>query len=78
MDISEIGYIDEIRQRLGLEKGDTSKDSLIEKMPPFERVRLICGWYHGDEEWADTFKEYLESQGLYITDNPHACGILWD
>jgi hypothetical protein len=34
-----------------------------------ERVGLIAGWFLGDNGWADTFKDYFESQGLYLTTN---------
>jgi len=65
--IDEIGYLEEIRQRLGLEENDNSRDESIEQMEPIERVRLLAGWFLGDGNWADTFVEWLESQGLYLT-----------
>ncbi len=68
--IEELGYVEEMRQRLGLEKDDTSRDKEIEDMEPLKRVRLIAGWYLGDPNWADTFKDYFESQGLYLSDKP--------
>ncbi len=46
MKIEEMGYVEAMRQRLGLEKDDTSCDAEIEQMDPMERVRLIVGWYH--------------------------------
>jgi hypothetical protein len=67
--IEELGYVDEMRQRLGLEAGDTSCDEEIVAMSPMERVGLIAGWFLGDNGWADTFKDYFESQGLYLTTN---------
>ena len=76
MAVEEMGYIDAMRQRLGLKQDDTSKDGDIEKMQPIERVRLIVGWYHGNGLWADTYKEYFESQGIYLTTNPDADGII--
>ena len=76
MTIEEMGYADVMRQRLGLKKDDTRKDRAIEEMEPMERVRLIAGWYHGDGMWADTCKEYFESQGIYLTTNPDADGII--
>ena len=76
MTIEEMGYANVMRQRLGLKKDDTSKDGDIEKMQPIERVRLIAGWNHGDGLWADTYKEYFESQGIYLTTNPDADGII--
>mgnify|MGYP001616372269 CR=1 FL=1 len=72
--INELGYVEEIRQRLGLKSDDTSRDWQIHGMTPFLRVRLIAGWYHGKPDWADTFKEYCESQGIYLTTDPKANG----
>jgi len=61
-------YIEIMRQRLGLDEDDTSKDELIQKMRPFERVKLIIGWKLGDESWGDLFKYWCESQGLEIVE----------
>lgn len=76
MAVEEMGYIEVMRQRLGLKEDDTSKDGDIEKMQPLDRVRLIAGWYQGDGIWVDTYKEYFESQGIYLTTNPDADGII--
>ena len=78
MELDDIGYIEDIRQRMGLEEDDKSRDVEILAMTPMERVRLIVGWNHGDGSWADTYKEYFESQGLYFTTNPEADGVIHD
>lgn len=78
MKIDELGYVDDLRQRLGLEPDDTSQDAIIEKMTPMQRVRMLAGWHLGDPSWADTFRVYFESQGLYLTTNPDADGVLND
>jgi hypothetical protein len=65
-----------MRGRLGLDSKDTRKDVEIEHMTPMQRVRLIAGWTLGSDCWADTFKEYFESQGIYLTIDPNAEGIL--
>lgn len=70
--MEQIPYIEEMRQRLGLDENDTSKDVFIEEMDPLERVRLIAGWYLGDGSWADTFMEYFQSQGIYLTTDQKA------
>ena len=75
--VDEIGYLEEIRKRLGLDENDTSRDKDIVEMEPMERVRLFVGWYHGDGSWADKYKGYFESQGLYVTENPEADGIIY-
>lgn len=74
--IDELGYVEEMRKRLGLDECDTSRDSEIEEMQPIDRVRLIAGWVLGSAEWADIFKEYFESQGLYLTTNYNADGVI--
>lgn len=76
MTIDDLGYVEEMRQRLGVGENDTSKDSTIEGMSALERVRLIAGWYHGDGAWADSYREYFESQGLYLTTDPEANGVI--
>lgn len=65
-----------MRQRLGLEENDTSRDEYLKGLPPFERVRIIAGWLLGDERWADNFFVWCNSQGLYLTTNPEADGVL--
>jgi len=42
LSIDEIGYLSEIRQRLGLEKGDTIKDKFIADAHPLWRVGKIA------------------------------------
>jgi len=69
MKIEDMIYVEEMRQRLGLDENDTSKDKYLEQMKPFDRVKLIIGWEFGDESWGDTFKEWCDSQGLYLTTN---------
>lgn len=76
--IEELGYVEEMRQRLGLDENDTSADVRLEKMHPMRRVRLLAGWYLGDPYWADTFKGYFESQGIYLTTNPDSDGVIGD
>lgn len=75
--IDEIGYLEEIRKRMGFNENDKSMDKDIEEMTPMERSRLVIGWYLGDGSWADTCKQYFESQGLYLTTNPEADGIIY-
>ena len=76
MNIEELGYIEEMRQRLGGNADDPTFDCDILIRSPLARVRLIAGWFLGDEEWADTFKDYFESQGLFLTTNENDEGII--
>lgn len=78
MKIDDLGYVEEMRQRLGHDAEDTSCDNLILNMTPIARVRLIAGWYLGGPDWAEEFKSYFESQGLYLTTNPEADGVIRD
>lgn len=78
MDIEDLGYVEEMRQRLGLEPNDFSRDGDILSMSPMRRVALIAGWYHGDEGWAEIWKNYFESQGIYLTTNPNTEGRIED
>jgi len=68
-EIEDLGYVEEMRQRLGVEESSTKMDKRLLAMTPMERVRLLSGWFLGDPEWADAFKEYFESQGLFLTTN---------
>ena len=78
IEIDDLGYVEAMRQRLGLDEKDTRKDDKIVAMTPMQRVRLIAGWYHGDESWADTWSGYFESQGLYLTTDAEANGVIHD
>lgn len=64
--MSERLYIDDMRQRLGLEKGDTRHDGRIEKMTPLERFRLLCGWHFGDPAWASHVLGWAKDAGYKI------------
>jgi hypothetical protein len=77
MKLNEIGYLGELRQRLGAEdENDTRFDNDILKLSPFERVRHIAGWNLGDSYWAITFKHWCESQGIYLTTDADNEGII--
>ena len=79
LSLDEIGYLGDIRQRFGAkDENDTSYDAYILKLSAFERLRSLCGWHLGSENWADQFKEYCESQGIYLTVDENADGILLD
>ena len=77
MDIEDIGHVEELRQHLGLDENDTSRDEYILSLPPFRRVRMLSGWTLGDEAWAGEMKSWCESQGIYWTTDPSAPGIIY-
>ncbi len=74
--IDGLGYVEEMRQRLGRKEDDHRVDAAILAMEPMERVELITGWFLGGTGWAESFKSYCESQGVYLTTNPDAEGII--
>ena len=55
-----------LRQRLGLEEDDQSRDESIQAMSPRERVRMLSGWELGDPTWADVFESWFREQGLVL------------
>ena len=76
MSIEDLGYISEMRQRLGCKENETTDDDRILEMSPWNRVKLIVGWYLGDPGWADSFKGYCESQGVFLTTNASDTDII--
>lgn len=76
MDIIETpDYIKEyVRQNLGLEPDDTSKDKEIEGMPKIELLNRVCQWTVGGRgyeihNWVDDIYQYrgrLEQIDHYI------------
>lgn len=64
-------YIIDMRQRLGIDPDDASKDDVIEKMTPEERLGLLCGWHLGDPAWSRTFLNWARDAGFKITGAVH-------
>ena len=60
--------LNKIRQRCGNEEDDISGDFGIESMTPHEKLRMVCGWELGDDNWADQFIDWAVSCGMNITD----------
>jgi len=74
--IEDLGYVAGMRQMLGVDATDASSDAEILARSPLERVQLITEWEFGDALWANIFKGYFESQGVYLTTDPNAHGVL--
>ena len=55
--------LDKIRQRLGLEKGDKSKDEEIQAMSPAFKVQLITAWELGDQTLANQMASWMRECG---------------
>lgn len=59
-------YINDMRQRFGLEPADASRDAQIEAMVPIERLKLLCGWNLGDPHWATTILSWVQDAGYSV------------
>jgi hypothetical protein len=55
-----------VRQRLGLEQNDQSRDADIDAMEPIRLLRHVCGWKLGDSYWAETFLGWARDCGYKI------------
>lgn len=62
-------YIDDMRQRLGLDDGDSRRDASIENMTATQRLELLCGWHFGDPAWARTFLSWARDAGFEIRES---------
>lgn len=59
-------YIEDLRQRLGLDEGDASRDAYIESLTPHQRLEMLCGWHLGYPDWAITFLSWARDAGFEI------------
>ena len=57
-----------LRQRLGLEEDDTSKDELIKTYSQREALAELCGWEFGDSRWSQVFEKWCGWVGLEIVE----------
>lgn len=62
----------DLREALGLEPDDDSRDVEIAAMQPADRMRLLCQWHLGDPTWAETFKEWMEFSGYVVEEKEAA------
>lgn len=60
-------YIKDMRQRLGLEPDDSSRDSDLEKMTETQKLGLIAGWHLGYSGWEHTILNWVEAAGFKVT-----------
>lgn len=51
--------MEDVRQNLGLESDDTSRDDEINEMTRSEVLDRVCTW-HGLIGYADTIREWIE------------------
>jgi hypothetical protein len=65
-----------LREYSELEEDDSSQDEMLLALPPMERMEMIAGWHLGDPSWANQFKQWFENQGLYLTTNKDADGVI--
>lgn len=64
--LDSVGYLDNLRKRF------TGTDLELLALSPYKRAALLFGWELGSERWADTAREYFESQGIYLTSDETA------
>lgn len=55
-----------LRQRMGLEKNDSSNDDEIEKMTADEKFSEVIAWELGAPTWAAQLLEWAKDCGLEI------------
>jgi hypothetical protein len=53
-----------LRERLGLENDDASKDYLITSRRHIDNLRELSAWEFGDPSWADWFAKKMEELGV--------------
>ena len=56
-----------LRQRQGLEEGDTSKDGLLQSLSPIDKFREVMGWEFGSARRADTLISWAQDCGFKIS-----------
>lgn len=59
-------YIKDMRQRLGIEEDDDSRDGYIEGLSPMERLKLICGWNLGHPGHAAHILDWVKDAGYTV------------
>lgn len=53
-----------LRERLGLEPDDSSKDKIINDRSPISNLQELCAWEFGDSSWANWFLERAKNLGI--------------
>lgn len=64
--MAERAYIGDMRQRLGLDEDDSSRDEKIEEMTAEQRLGLIAGWNLGYSDWAGTILRWVRDAGFEV------------
>lgn len=58
--------LQQLRQRAGLGKDDTSQDAEIQALPPMTILKHLAAWNLGSPDWADQFIEWAEGAGFTV------------
>lgn len=56
-----------LRERLGLDENDKSRDSEISSRLPIDNLRELSAWEFGDPSWADWFVQRMQALGVKTT-----------
>lgn len=56
--------MEKLRQKIGLEKDDTSLDDVILARRPEENLREVCAWEIGSPSWVGTFMSWAADLGI--------------
>ena len=56
-----------LRQRHGLEEGDTSKDEFLQSLSPIDKLREVLGWEAGCARRAETLISWAQGCGFKIS-----------
>jgi hypothetical protein len=54
----------DLRERIGLENDDTSRDTEIMERLPMDNLRHLCAWEIGDSAWADWMVKRMRDLGI--------------
>jgi len=68
-------YKEELRKRLGLEPGDSSRDGYLANLNPLKRFKMLLGWHLGSEDYIYSITDWLSSQGLCISIDTDKIGV---
>ena len=53
-----------LRERLGLDENDTSRDGIINNRPAITNLEELCAWEFGDPSWARWFIKRMDDLGI--------------
>jgi hypothetical protein len=61
-----MAHLNTLREALGLEPDDESRDDEIKQMTAMDQFRLVMQWEFGDPTWAEQIKDWMEECGFDV------------